>query len=125
MITIGIKDFLSRKLRGENISIVGMYSEYGTDIDFPEGTGPFFTVQESDTIDDISDDKIFVPVYSISGTNVLDIMCFINDMDDKIHYGFNLIAKQNDEEILIARNSGIGIKKRPGVKIGIFWGINL
>lgn len=123
--TNGMKEYQARRDSGEDISIIGMYSEFGTELGYPPGTGPFFTPAVTDTIDDISSNKVFVPIYTITKTtdNTTNIVCLINDEDNKVHYGYNLIAKVGNKEILIARTAGVGKLKTPNVKIGVFWEI--
>lgn len=132
----GMADFLSSYLLNDkSFQISHIYGQWGEAVDFPEGTGPFFTPLKTDTVTSLTGANFYttnaqVPIIgrtrSLASNNVdyfSNYQAVITGNNNKIYIGAGLVCKTPSKEILIAHTAFDGILKESSHDLFLEWSI--
>ena len=135
-VTNDVAEFMAGYMSGNSdFKLTHIYGQYGNELDFPDGGGPFFVPAKDDSIEDLETATISVEQEKIITmstktqegqtkykNNVLSVLSLMTQNDGKVFIGAGLVCKlPSGRELLLGHVAFKGIKKESNYGITIGW----
>jgi len=133
VITNEMPEFLTG---GPTYDYTHIYGQWGSQVNFAEGGGPYFTAQNTDTVADlttatISTGNAEIPItYRVRTTqtgqssftyNILTLMALMTANNDGVYVGAGLVCQADNKELLLTHVAFPGFLKRSFFDLMIIW----